>query len=136
MSFKPLRFDQGKTMSLLMGTGQTLTKNNRCKYSSGYLVVGATGDDETEYIALETKTNSGADGAAECLVLPIDGTTQFEALVGATPSQASHVGNDYDYTDADTVNLSGTTDKAFHIDYIKSAADKIVVGRFNKPSVA
>lgn len=136
MAFTPLRFDSGKVMSLLMGTGVTATKYHLLKYSSGYLVNAADGDDEVEYLALETKTNSGADGAASVDVLPIDDTIQFEALCSTTLVQATHVGNDYDLDDAYTIKLSATTDKVFHIDYITNAASYLAVGRFNKPAIA
>jgi len=137
MAFKPIKFDSGKVMNLPLGNAAVATKHSRMKMSSGYLVAGATDDDESEYIALETTTDATAsDGGTYVNVLPIDGTIVFEALVGATPVQATHVGNDYGFTDADTVNFSDTTDKAFHVDSIVSATNKLVIGRFNRPSVA
>ena len=136
MSFVPLRSFEGKVMELPMGSSVTVTKNSCCKMSSGYLAAAAAGDNEVEYVALETKTNSGAAGAATAMVLPIGDDMQFEALCATTPVQATHVGNDYDLGAAGSLDLTATTDKVFHIDSIKSASDKIVVGRFNKPAIA
>lgn len=136
MSFVPKRNFEGKAKSLPMGSSVTLTKHSLCKMSSGYLVAAAAGDNEVEYLALETKTNSGSAGAAFALVLPIDETMDFEALCATTPVQATHVGNDYDLGAAASLDLTATTDKVFHVDSIKSAADKIVRGRFNKPAIA
>jgi hypothetical protein len=136
MSFVPLRNFEGKQKSLPMGSSVTLTKNSLCKMTSGYLAAAAAGDNEVEYVALETKTNSGAAGAASALVLPIDDVMDFEALTGTTPVQATHVGNDYDLGAAASLDLTATTDKVFHVDSIKDAANKIVVGRFNKPAIA
>lgn len=135
MSFKPLRGHEGKEESLPMGTSVTLTRFSHCKMSSGYLAAGASGDNEAEYIALETKTNSGSAGAAYALVLKIDDSIDFEALCSTTPVQATHVGNDYDFSTAAVVDLGATTDKIFHINKIVNAADKLVEGRFNKPSI-
>jgi len=136
MSFVPVRDFEGKNMELLMGGSSALVKGALAKMTSGYLQIAAAGDNEVEYMSNETKSNSVA-GAASANVLPISGDMQFEALCSTTPVQATHVGNDYDLaTDANDVDLGATTDKVFHIDYIKSAADKIVVGRFNKPAIA
>ena len=120
----------------LMGTGVTATKHQLLKYSSGYLVNAADGDDEAQYLALETKTNSGADGAAEVHVVSLNSNPKFIALCSTTPVQATHVGNDYDLDNAYTVKLSATTDKVFHIDYIYDAASYLVVGHFNTPAIA
>lgn len=136
MSFVPKKRHEGKILELPMGSSVTLTKGSHCKMSSGYLAAGAAGDNEVEYIAMETKTNSGAAGAANALVLKVDDEIEFEALTATTPVQATHVGNDYDFSDAATLDLTATTDKVFHIDSIRSATDKIVVGHFNKPALA
>lgn len=136
MSFTPKIRDDGKVRELPMGSSVTVTKYSHCKMSSGYLAAGAAGDNEVEYIALETKTNSGAAGAVSALVIPVDETIIFEALTATTPVQATHVGNDYDFSDAATLDLTATTDKVFHIDKIVDATNKIVSGRFNKPALA
>lgn len=134
--FIPLIKYDGKTKELAMGSGASVVKGSHCKMSGGYLVSGAAGDNEAEYIALETKTNSGAAGAAYALVLEIDETIQFEAECATTPVQATHVGNDYDFSTAALLDLTATTDKVFHIDQIRNAALKKVVGHFNKPALA
>lgn len=136
MSFVPVMREDGKTRELPMGNGATVTKHSICKMSAGYLVAGAAGDNEVEYVALETKTNSGAAGAVTALVLLVDETMVFEALTATTPVQATHVGNDYDFSDAATLDLTATTDKVFHVDKIVNAANKIVSGHFNKPALA
>ena len=136
MSFTPLKYDEGKVLELPMGSSATVTRYSHCKMSAGYLAAGAAGDNEAEYIALETKTNSGSAGAAYALVLPVDEEIQFEALCQDTPVQATHVGNDYDFQSAAQLDLDATTDKVFHVDSIKNATDKLVIGRFNKPALA
>ena len=134
--FVPLIKYDGKTKELPMGNGASVVKHSHCKMSAGYLVAGAAGDNEAEYIALETKTNSGAAGAAYALVLEIDETITFEADTATTPVQATHVGNDYDFSSASTLDITATTDKVFHIDEIRNASLKKVVGHFNKPALA
>jgi len=136
MAFKPLRYDDGKTLELPMGSSVTLTKYNHCKMATGYLAAGAAGDNEVEYIALETKTNSGSAGEATALVLKVDESMEFEALCQDTPVQATHVGNDYDFQSAAQLDLDAITDKVFHIDSIVNATDKLVKGHFNKPAIA
>ena len=136
MAIRPTKHDSGKVQSLPVTASTALTKHNLVKMSSGYLVAGAAGDNEVEYLALETVTGGSNDGDVECAVLPIDDTTEFEALVSTTPVQATHVGNDYDLTDATTINLGATTDKVFHIDRISDSANNLVIGRFNKPALA
>lgn len=136
MAFTPIKHDEGRVESLPMGSSVTLTKFSLCKMSSGYLAAAAAGDNEVEYVALETKTNSGAAGAAEALVLPISDDIVFEALCGTTPVQATHVGNDYDLGAAASLDLTATTDKVFHVDKVVDATNKIVRGRFNKPAIA
>ena len=136
MSFTPIRRFEGKAKELPISGSTTLTKYSIAKMSSGYLVAGAANDDEVQYVCLETKTNSGSSGASSALVLPVDETMDFEALTGTTPVQATHVGTSVDFGSAAALDLTATTDKVFFIDSIKSAADKIVVGRFNKPAIA
>ncbi len=137
MAFIPINFDSGKVLSLPLASGVTATKHNLLKYSSGYLTNAADGDNEVEYLALETVTEATAsDGGTFVDVLPIDGTVLIRALCSTTPVQATHVGNDYDLDDAYTVKLSATTDKVFHIDKIYDAANYIVIGHFNKPALA
>ena len=75
MSFIPLTRDEGKTASLPVTASSALVKNSRCKMSSGYLVTGATGDNEVEYISLETVTGGATDGAVNAIVLLVDETT-------------------------------------------------------------
>lgn len=136
MAFKPVRFDCGKVQRLLLAANTTVTKHQLLKYSSGYLIDAAAGDDEVQYVALENVTAGSSDGATECDVLPIDEVTEFEALVSTTPVQATHVGNSYDLSDLNTVDLGNTSDKVFHIDRIKDATNTLVIGHFNKPAIA
>ena len=137
MAFTPIRGYEGKEMSLPVAAAGALVKGTLCKMSSGYLIVGAAGDNEVEYLALQTVSGNGTDGGVSALVLPLEDSMQFEGLTTTGLAQASHVGNDYDVaTGGATVDLAATTDKVFHIDSIKSAADLIAVGRFNKPAIA
>lgn len=137
MSFKPVRYDSGKVMRLPLTGSATCTKYGHMKMSSGYLAAGAAGDNEAEYIGLETTTDTTTnDGGTYVNVLRIDGETQFDATCSATPSQASHVGNDYDFTSSIVLDLGNTTDKIFHVDSLIDATNLIVRGHFNKPGLA
>lgn len=137
MSFIPRRYDAGKVERLPLASGTTVTKYQLLKYSSGYLADGASGDNEVEYIALETVTDATAsDGGTYCDVIPIDDVMEVDALASTTPVQATHVGNTYDISDANTVDLGNTTDKVFTIISIVNATDKIVRGRFNRHGMA
>lgn len=104
--------------------------------SSGYLVAGAAGDNEAEYIALETKTSGAGNGSSFCDVLPVDDEVYFHALTDITPVQATHVGTDVDLNTAAQLELAATTDKVFHVDEVVDATNKIVGGHFNKPALA
>jgi len=135
--FTPVKFDSGLVLRLPVTASATITKFNHAKMSSGYLAAGAAGDNEAEYIALETVTDaSGVSGSTMCDVLPMSDEVQFDALCSTTPVQATHVGNDYDFSTAAIVDLGATTDKVFHVDSIVDATNKIVRGRFNKPAIA
>lgn len=136
MSFRPTKYDSGKVEYLPLGTAAVAVKHAHMKMSSGYLVAGAAGDNEAEYIALETATGGATDGSVYCNVIRIDDVTEFEASTATTPVQATHVGNDYDFASSTALDLTATTDKVFHIDRIVSAADKLVSGHFNKPALA
>lgn len=137
MSFKPVRYDKGKVERLPMGASAVATKFGHMKMSSGYLVAGAAGDNEAEYIALETVTDATASaGGTYVEVIRVDDSLQFDATTATTPVQATHVGNDYDFAGATTLDLTATTDKVFHVDSIKDATNKIVRGHFNKPALA
>ena len=136
MGFEPKTRLEGKTREIAMGASKTVTKGNHCKIVSGYLEAGAAGDNEAEYIAMETKTSSAVAGADFALVLLIDDEIEFEALTDITPVQATHVGIDVDFNTAAQLELGATTDKVFHVDSIVSAANKVVKGRFNKPALA
>lgn len=137
MAFRPVKFDSGKVRYLPMGASAVATKYGHMKFSSGYLVAGAAGDNEAEYIALQTVTDATAvAGSTLVEVIPIDEVIQFEALCATTPVQATHVGLDVDFSDAVTLDLTATTDKVFHVDRIVNAANKLVSGHFNKPALA
>lgn len=137
MSFRPINFDQGRVLSLLLASGTTVTKSQLLKYSSGYLVDAATDDDEAEYIALETVTDGTAsDGGTSVEVLPIYDGLLIVGTCSTTPVQASHVGNSYDLTGANTINLAASTDKLFFIHKIYDATNKLVICSVNKPAIA
>ena len=137
MSFIPKKYDSGKVQRLPLGASAVATKWGHMKMSSGYLVAGAAGDNEAEYIALETVTDSTAvAGSTMCDVIPVDDVMEFHANTATTPVQATHVGNDYDFSTSLVLDLTATTDKVFHIDAIVNATDKVVRGRFNKPALA
>jgi len=137
MAFVPKKYDSGKVQRLPVAASTALTKHNLAKMSSGYLIAGAAGDDEVEYVAMETVTGGASDGTVLCDVMPINDVIEWEALCTATLVQATHVGNNYDVSTAAIIDLAATTDKGFHIDRIVGVAtDRIAYGRFNKPAIA
>lgn len=136
MGFTPRQYDSGKVKSLPMTASTTLTRFNLVKMTSGYLAAGAAGDNEVEYIALETKTSGSGNGSSFCDVLPITDDVYFHALTDITPVQATHVGTDVDINTAAQLELAATTDKVFHVHEIIDATNKIVGGYFNKPALA
>jgi len=136
MAFTPKLFDSGKVKTLPMGSAAVALKYGHMKFTSGYLVAGAAGDNEAEYISLETKTAASGDGSTLLDVIAIDDVIEFVALCATTPVQATHVGTDVDFADSVTLDLTATTDKVFHIDSIVDATAKLVKGRFNKPAIA
>jgi len=137
MSFIPRNYDEGKVKSLPLTGSATATKYAHMKMTSGYLAAGAAGDNEAEYVGLETKTDATTnDGGTFAEVLKIDDTIVFDATCATTPVQATHVGNDYDFSSNLLLDLTATTDKVFHIDEIIDATNKIVRGHFNKPALA
>ena len=137
MSFEPKKYHEGKILSLAMGASATLTKGSHCKMTSGYLAAGAAGDNEAEYIAMETKTSSSVAGADFCLVLPCDDAIEWEAATDIDIVVATHVGIDVDFKTAASLELGATTDKVFHIDSAKAPlTGRIVRGHFNKPALA
>lgn len=137
MSFTPKKFDSGKVILKGLTGSATCTKYAVMKDSSGYLAAGAAGDNEVNYIGLETTTDTTAvSGSTQVKVLPVDETIEFVALCATTPVQATHVGNDYDLGAAGYLDLTATTDKVFHIDSIVDATKKLVKGHFNRPALA
>jgi len=130
--FIPVQFDSGLVCRRPATTTQTIVKGDLLKWSSGYLVVAADGDDEAEYVAMESVTTTATGQMIE--VLRITDQVYFHATVDATLAQATHVGNDYDIKDKATIELGETTDKVFHIEEIIS--DTVAGGHFNKPALA
>lgn len=122
---------------LPLGASAVAKRFGHVKMSSGYLIEGAGGDNEVEYISLETTTDATASAGGTYIdVIPVNEVIEWIALTDITPVQATHVGTDVDFSDDLSLAISATTDKVFHIDNILSAADKLVIGRFNRPALA
>lgn len=135
MAFQPVKKEDGKTVQLLTTSATSFTKYNGVKFTSGYAVEAASGDNQVDYIALETKTSASGNGNDAILVLRVDPSVVVWATCSTTPVQATHVGNRYDISAAGTIDLAATTDKIFLIDRIIDATNKIVEGRFQNPIV-
>ena len=136
MGFKPVRFDRGKVESVPLAYGVTATKWSLLKTSSGYFTNAANGDETVEVIALETKTDAtSSDGGTWCEVVVIDDTMEVDALVSATPSRASHVGNHYDLSTAAALDLASSNEDVFYIREVRDATNKIVRGNFNRHAI-
>ena len=137
MSFIPRKYRAQDVRRMPLGASAVATKYGHMKESSGYLVAGAAGDNEAEFIALETVTDAtAAAGGTYVDVIPVNDVDVFDATTGTTPVQATHVGNDYDFGSAVALDLTATTDKVFHVEAIIDATNKIVRGRFNQPALA
>jgi len=132
--FDPKQFDEGQLVRLEAATAQTFVKGDRAKHSSGYMVVGATDDDECYYIAMEDVVTTANGEVVEFLRIPK--VVVFEALCSAALVLGTHVGNVYDVTGKVTVNLGSTTDKVFYIEKIIDASGKIAQGFFLNPALA
>lgn len=136
MTFIPRKYRDQDVRRLPLAANGVAVKYYHGKMSSGYAVDGDAGDNEAEFIFLETVTDAtGSNGGTYVDVLMINGEQVYDATCSATPVQATHVGNDYDFAETG-VDLSATTDKVFHIDEIVDAANSVVRGRFNKPALA
>lgn len=133
MSFFPINKEEGKVFQGLTTSATAFTKGDAVKYSSGYLAAAASGDNQVDYISLETKTSATGNGNDSLMVFRVDPSVIIRATCGTTPVQATHVGNRYDISAAGTIDLTGTTDKIFLIDRIVDATNKIVEGRFQNP---
>lgn len=135
--FTPIKYDSGIVKHLPLGASAVAKRFGHVKYSSGYLVEGVAGDDEVQYISLETTTDAtGVAGSTFIDVIPVNEVIDWIALTDITPVQATHVGTDVDFSDDLTLALGATTDKVFHVDSIFDATNKLVKGRFNKPALA
>ena len=136
MTFIPRKYREQDVRRLPLGASAVAVKYYHGKMSSGYAVDGDAGDNEAEFIFLETVTDATASaGGTYVDVLMINGDQVYDATCSTTPVQGTHVGNDYDFSETG-VDLAATTDKIFHIDEIIDAANAIVRGRFNKPAIA
>lgn len=135
MSFNPVKEEEGKIVELLTTSATAFTKYDGVKYTSGYAAAAASGDNQVDYIALETKTSASGNGADTVKVLRVDPSVVVQATCSITPVQATHVGNRYDISAAGTIDLAATTDKIFLVDRIIDATNKIVEGRFQNPIV-
>jgi hypothetical protein len=133
MPFIPVKEEEGKIVELLTTSATSFTKGNGVKFASGYAVEAASGDNQVDYIALETKTSASGNGNDTIKVLRVDPSVVIQATTSITPVQATHVGNRYDISAAGTIDLAATTDKIFLIDRIIDATNKIVEGRFQNP---
>lgn len=133
MSFFPQNKEDGKVVELLTTSSTAYTKGDAVKYSSGYAVAAASGDNQVDYISLETKTSASGNGNDTIKAYRVDPSVIIRATTSVTPVQATHVGNRYDISAAGTIDLGNQTDKIFLIDRIIDAANKIVEGRFQNP---
>lgn len=125
--------EEGKVAQLPTTSATAFTKHDAVKFSSGYLVAAASGDNQVDYISLETKTSASGNGNDLLKVYRVDPSVVIWATTSITPVQATHVGNRYDISAAGTIDLAATTDKIFLIDRIIDATNKIVEGRFQNP---
>lgn len=136
MTFIPRKYRSQDVRTIGLAANAVAVKYYHGKLSSGYAVDGDAGDNEAEFIFLETKTDAtGVAGSTKVDVLMINDDQSFDAVCSTTPVQGTHVGNDYDFAEVG-VDLGATTDKVFHVDEIIDAANSIVRGRFNKPAIA
>lgn len=125
--------EEGKVTQLPATASTAFTKHDAVKFTSGYLVAAASGDNQVDFISLETKTSAAGNGTDQIKVYRVDPSVVVWATTSVTPVQATHVGNRYDISAAGTIDLAATTDKIFLIERIIDATNKIVEGRFQNP---
>ena len=120
MSFIPLNQEEGKLVRLLTTSATTFTRYNAVKFTSGYAAAAASGDNQVDYIAMESKTSATGNGADTILCLKVDPSQRFQCDCSTTLVQATHCGNRYDISAAGTIDLAATTDKIFLLEKIVS----------------
>lgn len=126
--FKPIRYDEGKLVTLLTASSTTITKGDALVFSSGYVQRATSAATEVRFVAMENVT-TGAGEHKEILCLYVDGV-EFEADTAGATSQAL-AGTKIDLSDHATLNEGATTNKVFYVTGIVGAAsNKKVRGYF------
>lgn len=132
MAFKPLKIEDGKTLSVLATNGSTFTKFGGVKFTSGLAVVAASGDAALELISLEAKTI--ADTTTQLLCMHVDPSIQFEVDLSAAIAQAN-VGTCIDINNSTTLDPAASTDDAFYITNLVASNNTKAIGYF-LPAIA
>lgn len=126
--FKPLRYDSGKTVTLLTVSSTTIAKGDALDFASGYVQRATSASTNIEYVALEDVVTAG--GAHEEILCVKTKGTDFEGDTAGSTSQAL-AGTFIDLTDHDTLNQAASTTNVFFVESIVgAAANNKVIGHF------
>src|SRR3990167_10180173 len=129
MAFKPLRKEDGKTITLGAENATVVTKFCGVKINTtGYAIVAADGDAELNFISLEAKTIGATDGEA-LLCLRVDSSIQIEADTSVAAS-AANVGDFIDLLNSTHLIIANSTDDAFLVTNLVPSCNTKVRGYF------
>jgi hypothetical protein len=129
MAFTPVRYDEGKLITLACAASVTFVKGDAVKNASGYITPSASGDNtDVEFVAMEGKTTGGSTGELlQCVKVR---GTEFVVDCSNTPTQAQML-TQVDLSAAGTIDTSATTDQVFFAaQIVGAAADKKIRGWF------
>lgn len=130
MTFVPIQYDEGQTVSLPFSTGETVVKGGAVVADTDgyYIMAGSSTATDIYYVALESKTTT-ADGE-EVLCLRVHNKVIFEVDTDANPARTD-VGTVVDLATVSTVNPDASTNDLFYIeDIVGAVADRKVRGFF------
>lgn len=130
MAFRPLTNEEGKRVFLPAKASVVFTKGDAILNTSGYADIQVSGSNiDSYYVADETVTASGTDGATLVACIPVAGV-RFEVDTSNTPT-AAQAGVDVDFSAAGTIDSSATTDQVFHVEkFILPLSAKKAIGFF------
>lgn len=130
MAFKPVQFDEGKTVELPFSTGETVVNGGAVVADTDgyYIMAGSSTATDIYYVALETVSTT-ADGQM-VLCLRVHDKVIFEVDTDANPARTD-VGTLCDLASVTTANPDASTNDLFYIeDIVGAVSDKKIRGFF------
>lgn len=129
MAFRPLNYEDGKTM-LLACTNTAFVKGDAIKTTSGVGTPAASGDNtDVWFVAAETKTIAAS---GDPLLVYSTSDVRFEVDCSNTPTQAQAM-LAVDLSAAGTIDSSAVTDQVFFVERFKlPLSSKVGIGYFTR----